>query len=400
MRTSNPIRLIVDQLDPSQANKSKPLIPLSIGDPTVFGNLSTHEFVLQSMVESVNHGGYNGYAHACGYKEARSAIAAKYSQKFENQDGAFTDEDVILASGCSGALDMCLDVLANEGDNILIPTPGFSLYKTLCDHKGIETYFYPLIAENDWEADLSAMKELINERTRAILINNPSNPCGSVFTRRHIMDILKVAEEYCLPIIADEIYADMTFEKGTFVPVYQLTNTVPVLTVGGIAKQYLVPGWRVGWIVVHDRQGYFKEVRQGLGRLATLILGPNTIVQGALPKILNETPQQFYDDLNNSLKESADYTFERISKIRGLNVIRPRGAMYCMVGIEVGKFGTEITDDVSFSKLLLQEESVFVLPGQCFRMPNFFRIVICPPKAKLEEAYDRLEQFCLRRYQE
>jgi tyrosine aminotransferase len=122
-------------------------------------------------------------------------------------------------------------------------------------------------------------------------------------------------------------------------------------------------------------------------------------VQGALNYILNDTPESFYLELNRTLKENADYTVERISKIPGLKVVRPQGAMYCMVGIQVDKFDKSlISDDVTFSKMLLKEESVLVLPGQCFRMSNFFRIVLCPPLPKLKEAYDRLEQFCLRYY--
>lgn len=308
-------------------------------------------------------------------------------------------QDIILTSGCSSALDLCIGALANEGDNILLPTPGFSLYKTLCDHKGIECRFYRLDAEKNWEADLEDMRSLIDENTKAILVNNPSNPCGSVFSRHHITEILKVAEEFCLPIIADEIYAHMTFEKDLFVSTAELTNTVPILAVGGIAKQYVVPGWRLGWIMIYDKQGHFQEVRQGLARLATLILGPNTIVQGATAQILNETPDSFYQELNDTLRQHAEYTVERISKIPGLKVIKPQGAMYCMVGIDIDRFSSEeITDDLTFSKLLLKEESVFVLPGQCFRMKNFFRIVLCPPLPKLQEAYDRLESFCARRY--
>jgi tyrosine aminotransferase len=270
----------------------------------------------------------------------------------------------------------------------------------LCDHKGIECQFYSLDSEKDWEADLHHLRSLINDRTRAILVNNPSNPCGSVYTREHLLDIIAIAEEYCVPIIADEIYGQMTFE-GKFYPVAALTNTVPVLAVGGIAKQYLVPGWRLGWISIYDSANIFHEVRQGLQRLSTLILGPNTIVQGAVVQIFNETPDDFYTTLNNTLKEHADYTVERISKIPGLKVIKPRGAMYCMVEIDIEKFKSEeIYDDVTFSKILLREESVFVLPGQCFRMHNFFRIVICPPVPKLKDAYDRLEQFCHRKLQQ
>jgi tyrosine aminotransferase len=390
-RTSNPIRKIVDQLkiDP---HSEKAMIPLSIGDPTVFGNFDAPEAMLDSVKTALYSGKCNGYAHSCGYAEARKTIAERFSIAGRPK---LTAEDVVLASGCSGALDMAITVLANEGDNILLPQPGFSLYKTLCDSKGIEVRLYRLLPEKEWEADVDHMRTLIDRRTRAILVNNPSNPCGCVYSAEHLKSILALAEENFVPVIADEIYADMVFSGATFHPMPSLTSTVPILQVGGIAKQFLVPGWRVGWIVVHDPIGAFADVRKGLLALSTLILGPNTLVQGALPDIFKHVPKSFYSELNHKLERHADFSVRRLRDLPGLNVITPRGAMYLMVQILPGVFA-DIADDVEFSQRLIAEESVMVLPGQCFGAPNFFRIVFCPPLEKLEEAYDRIEAFCRR----
>lgn len=429
-RTSNPIRKIVDQLK-LPPNPSKKMIPLSIGDPTVFGNMPQPRELLDAVHASIDAGKFNGYAHSCGYPEARKAVALRYARMLSQSHASFVsmhphlahhepksnshvlanllhldthatenrfsvhEDDVVLASGCSGALEMAVSVLANEGDNILLPCPGFSLYKTLCDSKGIETRFYSLRPDADWEANLEEMRNLINDRTRAILVNNPSNPCGSVYNALHLQAILAIAHEHRLPVIADEIYADMVFSGSTFFAMAALTNNVPVLHVGGIAKQYLVPGWRMGWVIVTDPVGAMDEVRAGLLALSTVILGPNTLVQGALKDIFEKIPDSFYSGLNKTLEHHAEYSAQRLSKIPGLRVVVPRGAMYLMVGIDLEYF-SDFADDVDFTRKLIVEESVMVLPGQCFGIPNFFRIVFCPPHEILEEAYDRIEGFCDR----
>lgn len=133
---------------------------------------------------------------------------------------------------------------------------GFPLYKTLAHGFGIQTKEYDLLPEQGWQVDLKHLESLIEPgKTKAILINNPSNPCGSVFDRDHLLDILKIAEKYFLPIIADEIYEHFVFQgaKKDYIPVASLTRTVPVLSCGGLTKRWLVPGWRLGWITVHDR---------------------------------------------------------------------------------------------------------------------------------------------------
>jgi tyrosine aminotransferase len=174
---------------------------------------------------------------------------------------------------------MALRGLLNPGDNnILIPKPGFPMYQVACDAHKIQTKYYDLLPENNWEADIAQMESLIDENTKAILINNPSNPCGSVYSKQHLTDILALAEIYKLPIISDEIYGDMVFGDNVFYPLASISKTVPIISLGGLAKKFIIPGWRVGWVIVHDRNDILKEIREAYFKLSQMILGANSLV--------------------------------------------------------------------------------------------------------------------------
>jgi len=239
------------------------------------------------------------------------------------------------------------------------------------------------------------MESLIDKNTAAILINNPSNPCGSVYSKEHLLAVVDIAQNHRLPIISDEIYGDVVFKGHTFYPIAALTDVVPVLAVGGISKVYLAPGWRVGWVVVYDRNNLLREVRSGLLKLSQVILGANTLCQSIIEEALFNTPQSYYDNLINTLSSNASFLVSKMKNIKGLNPISPGGAMYMMVGIETSEF-VDIQDDVEFAKKLLEEELVFVLPGRIFKFENFVRLVICPPMDKLAEVCVRLDAFCSR----
>lgn len=354
----------------------------------MFGNLKPPHEVVEAFVQNVQSHKFDGYAHASGYLSVRESVARKMGNGVKA-------EDVIMASGGSGALEMIVNVLAESGDNMLIPSPGFSLYQTLLNHRGAESRYYKLQPEKNWEVDLEHMESLINSRTVAILINNPSNPCGSVYSKEHLEEILKLAEKYHLPIIADEIYGDLTWGKEAFHPLASLSVNVPVLTVGGLAKLYIVPGWRLGWVVINDRHSRLSQVRVGLNKQTQLILGPSTLVQSIVDTALHKTPASYLQDLRTTLKEHADVVSDELEKFPGLTVVRPYGAMYMMVGIQPENF-VDITDDVEFAKKLLTEENLSILPGTIFTCPNFLRIVICAPVDKLRDACARIEAFCNR----
>ncbi|RKP07642.1 tyrosine aminotransferase [Thamnocephalis sphaerospora] len=389
-RTVNPIRRIVDNLR-VEPNPEKPVISLALGDPTVFGNLSTHDSCLQAVRDELDNHRTHGYAPSTGLESARDAIARKHT----TPEAPLSAKDVIIASGCSGAIDLCISAIADEGDNILLPKPGFSLYETLAASKGIECRFYSLLPERSWEADLAQMEALVDERTRAVLVNNPSNPCGSVYSREHLQDILALCERHHLLVIADEIYCDLVFSGQQFYPMATLTSTVPILAVGGLAKKYLVPGWRVGWILIHDRANLLADVRSGLNSLSQMILGANSVIQAALPKILHETPDTFHNATIQQLEKNAKLSAECLANIPGLTVVVPQGAMYMMVGVQTAAF-RDLHNDLAFTERLMAEESVFCLPAQCFGYPNYFRIVFTAPEDKLREAYARIGAFVAR----
>ncbi|KAJ9598013.1 hypothetical protein L9F63_026883, partial [Diploptera punctata] len=240
-------------------------------------------------------------------------------------------EDVVLCSGCSCALDKCISVLANP-------------------------------------VDLSHLEAQIDSKTAAIIIINPSNPCGSVYSRQHLLDILNIARKKFVPIIADEIYEHMVFPGEHFTSLASLSEEVPILSCSGLTKRFLVPGWRMGWIIIHDRNDIFKkgEIRQGIQKLSQRSLASNTLVQGALPGILKNTPDKFFEDTVAVLFCHAKIAYDNLEKVKGLKPIMPRGAMYIM----------------------------------CFDYPNYMRLVVTVPEEQLHEACQRISDFCERHYQE
>lgn len=205
---------------------------------------------------------------------------------------------------------------------------------------------------------------------------------------------MEAAEKYMIPVIADEVYENVVFPGYKFYPLAQLSENVPILTCGGISKGYLVPGWRLGWVIIHDKNGAFEsEVRQGLVAMSQQILGPNTLIQGALPDILAKTPQSYFENTVKVIKKNAEICYEALLRIPELKPVMPCGAMYMMVGVDISKFD-DIIDDLDFTEKLISEQSVFCLPGKCFQYPNYFRIVLTVPAEMTQLACKRINEFC------
>lgn len=252
--------------------------------------------------------------------------------------------------------------------------------------------------EQNWDVDLESLKAQIKPNTKAILVNNPSNPCGSCFTKEHMLEILAIADEYRIPIISDEVYYGLSYnDERPFISMGNLTSTVPVICTGALSKIYCVPGWRCGWTIVYNNSGYFDKVIDNLGKHCMILLHPNSLVQYALPKILGTVPDSFFTELKLKLKTASNTAFVRLSNIRGIKPIKSSAAMYMMVGIEPSEF-KDIVDDIDFCKKLLQEMNCLTFPSQCFFSKNFFRIIICTKPEILNEFGDRLEQFCNAHY--
>lgn len=387
----NPIRDVVDTLKIPQAPADKPMIPLSLGDPTVFGNLGMHTTTQEALLQGLASSKFNGYGPSVGLLSARESIASVHS----TPEAPLTADDVVLTSGGSGAINLCIQSCADEGDNILVPQPGFPLYATIASTYGIQIRHYNLLPERSWEADLEQLETLVDARTRLLVLNNPANPTGSVFSRGHLQQLLDFARRHHLVVLSDEIYGKMVFSGHTFHPLASLCDDVPILTVSGLAKQYLCPGWRVGWILMHNKRQRLRRVIPAIKQMSQLILGPCTLIQSAIPAMLNSTPPEWYEQLNATLEAQAGFIGNRLAQIKGLRPVAAQGAMYTMVEVLVDEF-EGISDGTQFAQLLLNEQFVFVLPGSCFGAPNFFRIVFCAPEKVLADACSRIEEFCTK----
>jgi tyrosine aminotransferase len=208
-------------------------IKLSIGDTAA---LPVHPAVPEAVKKVLESGGCTGYGHSRGLPETRAALARLYSP-FTLDPRGLTAEDVIMANACSGALEMCVTVLTEPGQNVLVPSPGFGLYSCLAGSRGIKCHFYKLQADRGWEVDLADLERQIDSETAALIVNNPSNPCGSSYSQQHLLDILAIAERHRLPIIADEIYAWMTFPGSEFHMLSSLSRTVPILSCSSLSKR-------------------------------------------------------------------------------------------------------------------------------------------------------------------
>ena len=391
----NRIRKIVDKLDINSIESKKKLISLSIGDPTKYDNLKPSNHVIKTINNVLLSGKYNGYVPSYGLLQTRKAIATKYTY---NNGIKINESDVFLSCGCSDALNMSICAILNPSETILLPKPGFSFYETVAQRYGFKCKFYNLLPNNNWDIDINDLEEQIisDKSIKVILVNNPSNPCGSVFSKNNLLNLLNIAHKYNLPIISDEIYNGMVFPGETFYPLGLLSKNVPIITVGGISKQYLVPGWRLGWIILYNVNNKLNNIKKCITNLTTLLLGPNTLIQGGIPNIILNTPNKYYIELNDKLHRNSMALYNELKKLNKYFIpIKPKGAMYLMVKLKIENFNSKyIKDDISFCKLLLNEEAIFVLPGTIFNINNYFRCVTCPPINIMKQVGQRLKIFC------
>jgi tyrosine aminotransferase len=340
-----------------------------------------------------------GYTHASGAPEARRAIAMHHSFP-EHQ---LSPDHVIVTNGCSGALELALNSLLDPGTTLLVPQPGFPLYEEIAEAHGANVVHYRLDPNKRWECDMNHLEEIMESHSnvRAVVINNPSSH-GSVFSEKHLQQILEFCEKHRLPVISDEVYGNLTFGTNEFHPMAQVAarngRKVPVITTSGLSKQFMVPGWRVGWLCFNDNmQGSLKAVEMGAHRLAQNIHGVSRLTQAAIPTLLSPSTPGLAD-----WKETYRVTLERqgmllcsaLNDCYCLKVGPPQGSMYSIVRLDCSRL--DIKDDMEFATKLVQEENVFVLPGSSFGTPNTFRVAFSSPETTLQTASSRIVAFCHR----
>lgn len=414
-RIVNPIRLVADRARVSSS--PKPLIKLSIGDPTFDHNMLTPEAHIKAVQDAAASHLCDGYYPTSGVMSAREAVAKYWCDNFVPNAALHKDilaQNVVLTSGGSHAIQLAITAICNPGDNILIPAPGYPHYDTICTTYNIEARHYHLDPHNNWEASLDEIESLVDDRTKLFVMTNPSNPCGSNFSRQHVTELVRLCERLHLPMLSDEIYHGLVFQYESnpnkeFVSTADIESTVPRVILGGTAKVFVVPGWRLAWLILVDPAKVAAPFLYGIEQEAMLIVGSNSLAQAALPAALLETPPDYMPALVHKIETGALGFYEAVnqrcvsspaadgSTKPMIRATLPQGAMYVMSEIVLDSFDpAAIKDDREFFDKLLAEENVQIVPGSAFNAPGFFRAVITRPLPLLMEAVDRMALFCQR----
>lgn len=390
------IRSVLNRLNASvDASGTRPVVPLGHGDPTSSACFRTAPEAEGAVVDALRSRKHNGYSPTVGVPQARSAIAEYLSRDLPYE---LSPDDIYLTSGCVQAIEIMISVLAQPGANILLPKPGFPMYESRTTFSELEVRYFDLIPERGWEADLESVKAIADENTVAMLIINPSNPCGSVYSHDHLAQIAETAGELGILIIADEVYDHLAFGSKPFIPMGVFGKTVPVITLGAISKRWLVPGWRLGWIATCDPNGILKETKvdQSIQNYINITSDPATFIQGAVPQIIANTKEDYFNKILDLLRNSADLCYGKIKNIRGITCPhKPEGSMFVMAKLDLSCLDG-FSDDIDFCCRLAKEESVIVLPGTALGMKDWLRITFAIDLVSLEDGLERMKSFCER----
>ena len=362
------------------AKTGKEMLYLNIGDPNVY-DWTTPKHIIEATYKAMldNH---NGYSPSSGVPNAIKAIEAEANSK-----GIDNILDIFITTGGSEAIELCLNALVNPGDNFLMPTPGYPLY-TAVESKldAVPNPYY--LDEKTWQPDIEDIKSKINPRTKAIILINPNNPTGSVCKKETLLEIIKIAKENDLVIMADEIYDKLLFDGAEMISIAALDKEVSCFTFGGLSKNYVVPGWRMGWGIASGRENIMKDYIEAINKLLRARLCANHPEQYGLIAALTGD-QSHIPAMNKILQHRRDITLDIIKGIDGIDVVKPEGAFYAYASIEVD-------DDSKFCQELLKETGVVVVPGSGFGKKagtNYFRYVILPNEEILEKAFNKIADF-------
>ena len=285
---------------------------------------------------------------------------------------------------------MAVGALVNKGENILTPCPGYPLYNSTLDYLQAELNEYYLDETNDWQPDIKDIKRKINNKTRAIVVINPNNPTGALYTKETLLKIIEIAKEHKLLIFSDETYDKILLDDDEFYSVASLTNEVPVVTFNTLSKSYLCPGWRVGWIMFSNcNPNYVEAVKQ----LARARLSINHPMQYAVKPAL-EGSQEHLDEMKLKLRQRRDIIYKRLNSIPGISCVKPKAAFYAFPKLEIDESDKKFVID-----FLKQEKVLFVYGSGFGQKPDekHFRIVFAASVEALNEAMDRLEKYMINK---
>jgi len=369
------------------------VLDLTEGDPVIYGH--TNQSLSDALVEAAK-GGWHMYPEQTPWRdELRKAISGfeKSYRKIE-----YNPEDVIIGPGVAGCFQTLHYSLLEPGDEIVVVEPAHYLM-------GPTSYWYyfqsevitsPCSEENGWDPVIEELSSRITSRTKGIVIVNPNNPTGALYSERALKGIVNVAGENDIPIISDEIYGLITFNGAIAKPTAKIAKDVPVIALNGMSKIFMRTGWRVGYICFHDPEGKISELSRVTKRVASLYghgitTMPTPILYAAMKAFQGSVEAGL--DMTKELQLRRDNIMKRVKEIEGVTCVKPKGSLYCFP--KVDKIGKTWKTDEDFMLNLLREESVLFNLGSGYGKSGFghFRLLLLPDQKIIDDALNRLESF-------
>ncbi len=372
------VLLVADQASAT----GKKLVNLNIGDPLLY-DFETPPHMIEAIYHAMRTG-HNGYAESKGVPEAIEAI-----REDAHRSGIVNIQEIFIHSGVSEGIDMAVAALVDPGDNVLIPSPGYPLYDTVLAKLGTEAVFYRMDESNGWQPDLDDIASHINNRTRAIVVINPNNPTGAVYSKESLLGILELASRHGLVVFSDEIYSKLLLDPVEFTPIASLAPELPIITFSGLSKAYLAPGFRTGWAIISGNRNDLAGYTEGIARMLRARLCSSNPMQFAIePALVGD--QGHIPRMVEKLRSRRDRMMKIFESFSRIHCVAPQAAFYAFPRLDIPRTDTEFVRD------LIMETGVIIVPGSGFDQApgtRHIRLVFLPPEQLLDQALPRIGHF-------
>ncbi len=364
------------------------ILKLNIGNPAPFG-FEAPDDILKDVIHNLPTA--QGYCDSKGIYPARVAVMQYFQQ---NGILGVSVDDIFIGNGVSELIVMAMQGLLNNHDEVLIPAPDYPLWTAAVSLSGGKPVHYRCDEENQWFPDLDDMAAKITDKTKAIVLINPNNPTGAVYSEEILQGIIALARKHQLIIFSDEIYDKILYDDAKHIPTASLADDVLVITMGGLSKNYRIAGFRAGWMVLSGPKLHAEDYIEGLNMLSSMRLCANVPCQHAIQTALGG-----YQSINELIKgdgrliKQRNLAHQLLNEIDGISCNPAMGALYLFVKVDAEKFN--ITDDEKMVLDLLKQEKILVVHGSGFNIKekNYFRLVFLPHEDELRPAIEKIKHF-------
>lgn len=372
-----------------QGNK---VLKLNTGNPAAFG-FKMPESIKNRIITDVEKS--LGYCDLKGQQPARAAI--KDYQLTKGIKG-ISEDDIFIANGVSEAAFMIISALIGPGDEVLVPSPCYSLWTNFTNLAGGKAAFYQCDEAIDWQPDIDSIKKSITPATKAIVLINPNNPTGALYSKEILLEIIDIARKNNLVIISDEIYDRLVLDEKQHISTASLTDDVTVVTMNGLSKSHCICGLRCGWLCISGQEEEKKILRTALVNLASVRLCSNSLMQLVIPDALADTAytKNMIGPEGRIVRQRNAVT-EELDKIEGISYVKNSAAFYLFPRLDIKRYGFE--SDRDFAKQLLDAKHILIIPGSGFSCVDkeHFRIVMLPEEEALRQAIRDIGDFLATR---